>query len=272
MVNNWFGVAQKLRSPQGRQEVAIWSRRAAANLADFLREPVLVFAAFYFVAAAIAQPFYVPSGSMQPSLAIGDLLIVTKFSYGYNRYSLPFAGGETPKTRLFASQPQAGDVVVFRKPGETGTTLVKRVVGVPGDRVQMRSGHLWINGRELPLHAEGYGKAEDGPDEASPGTYFTVARYTETLPNGRQHIIFKKKWGTPYDDTVEYVVPQGHLFVMGDNRDDSADSRADVGFLPVGNVMGRAQFILASVDFVNADGILGWPMQFRVKRLLSRIH
>ncbi|GAA0537081.1 signal peptidase I [Rhizomicrobium palustre] len=267
----WNTAAEKLRSRDGRQEIATWLRRNAYHVADYLREPVMVFAAFYFVASAIAQPFYVPSGSMQPSLAIGDLLIATKYSYGYNRYSLPFAGGDTPKTRLFASLPQAGDVVVFRKPGDTATTLVKRVVGLPGDRVQMRAGHLWINGKELSLKAEGYGKVEDGPGEPSPGTYFTVARYTETLPNGREHPVFKKYWGTAYDETVEYHVPEGHLFVMGDNRDDSADSRADVGFLPVGNVMGRAQFVLASVDFVNASGIWAWPLQFRVKRLLSRI-
>lgn len=245
-------------------------------LARWAREPVLVFACVYFVAAAIAQPFYVPSGSMQPTLGIGDLLLASKFSYGYNRYSLPFASGPTPHDRLFAATPQPGDVVVFRKPGNTSVALVKRVIGLPGDRIQMRGGRLWINGRELPLEPAGVGRVEDGPGETNPGTYFEVDRYIETLPNGRKHPIYKKILDAPYDDTGVYVVPRGHLFVMGDNRDDSADSRIPVwengvGYLPIGNVMGRARIVVASVDFVNARGLWEWPLKLRWKRTLNRV-
>ncbi len=256
-----------------------WLGNPRERLIAFLhwaKEPVLVFAAVYMGAAALAQPFYVPSGSMQPTLGIGDLLIATKFSYGYNRYSLPFSSGPAPSQRLFGELPEVGDVVVFRSPNNTAVSLVKRVVGLPGDHIQMKAGRLCINGRELPLRPAGTGKVEDGPGEAAPGTYFDAARYIETLPNGREHPIFKKVWGAPYDDTPEYVVPAGNIFVMGDNRDDSADSRiaqedGGVGYLPAANVVGRAQVILASVDFVNTRGVWEWPLEFRLSRLLNRV-
>lgn len=279
----WRDLTDALRRAQATRlpgETAPWLRNIILAIFGFLyywlKEPVLVFVGFYMISAAIAQPFYVPSGSMQPTLAIGDLLLATKYSYGYNRYSLPFAGGTTPQQTLFAHTPEQGDVIVFRKPGNESVTLVKRVVGLPGDHLQMRGGRLWINGQELAVSPAGTGQVEDGPGEPAPGAYLTAASFIETLPNGRTHIIFKKGQ-SPYDDTVVYVVPQGHLFVMGDNRDDSADSRfpiedGGVSYLPIANVMGKAQVVVASVDFVNASGVWAWPLQWRVKRLFTPIH
>jgi len=259
--------AEALRSassllPRDVRAALVWLAEPAAAV-------VLVFSA----TTAVAQPFYVPSGSMQPTLAIGDLLLANKWSYGYTRLSIPFVGGATPEHRLFEQMPKVGDVVVFHL-ADRSSALVKRVIGLPGDRIQMKSGRLWINGRELALAPAGYGPDEDGPGEPAPGTYFKVAKFIETLPNGVQHPIFKKYTGAPLDDTGVYVVPPRHLFMMGDNRDDSSDSRVPVdeggvGYVPIGDLVGRASVIVASVDYANARGVWEWPFRLRSSRILD---
>ncbi len=158
-----------------------------------------------------------PSGSMLPSLQIGDQLLVTKFPYGYSRYSLPLPLAPASPERLLGKLPDYGDVVVFRLPRDPSQTYVKRVVGLPGDRVQMREGRLWINGKELPLQTAGTGSAMETDD----GT-LTAPRYVETLPNGREHPIFKLRWNGELDNTRRFAVGADQIFVMGDNRDDSA--------------------------------------------------
>jgi signal peptidase I len=220
---------------------------------------------------AVAQPFYIPSGSMEPTLQIGDALLGSKFAYGYSRWSLPYGLGPSSQTRLFGRMPARGDIVIFRKPGDTGTILIKRVIGLPGDRIQMVHGRLVINGHLVPLEAEGTGRVEDGHGDMEP-----VGKFTETLPGGVRHTIFKMGWDGPLDDTPVYKVPAHCFFAMGDNRDNSLDSRVPqdeggVGFVPAENLMARADVMLGSYDFLNAQLPLHWLGEIRLSRFLRLI-
>ncbi|HYM18617.1 MAG TPA: signal peptidase I [Micropepsaceae bacterium] len=187
------------------------------------------------------QPFNIPSGSMEDTLLIGDYLFVSKAAYGYSRYSFPF--GIVPFSgRFMASAPKRGDVVVFKFPGDNSTDYIKRLIGLPGDRIQMKDGVLYINDKAVPkVKVDDY--VED--DLGSP---HHVPKYRETLPNGVSYYVLDRTPDGDLDNTQVFVVPEGHYFMMGDNRDNSADSRANVGYVPFENFVGKAEIIFFSKD------------------------
>lgn len=192
----------------------------------------------------IAQPFRIPSGSMQPTLEVGDYIVVTKWSYGYGRYSFAPLEGLLPHGRLFGHQPDRGDVVVFRPPPEPDRDFIKRLIGMPGDRIQVIDGLLHINGE--PVQREALGLVDF---ENEDGVIERIEAYRETLPNGVSYTTFDRGM-TELDNTRVYVVPEGQFFMMGDDRDNSADSRVPsvVGYVPFDNLVGPAQFVVASFD------------------------
>ncbi|MEL6375049.1 MAG: signal peptidase I [Pseudomonadota bacterium] len=187
------------------------------------------------------QPFNIPSGSMKPTLLVGDYLFVSKLSYGYSRYSFPF-GFDLFSGRIFASKPKPGDVIVFKYPRDNSTDYIKRLIAVPGDRVAMKSGVLYINGEAVKKRSLGMFKT------VREGRPITIPMYEEELPNGVKYRVLDERPDHHLDDVDEITVRAGHYFLMGDNRDNSTDSRAkwDVGEVPFQNLVGRADIIFFS--------------------------
>jgi signal peptidase I len=218
------------------------------------------------------QPFNIPSGSMENTLLVGDYLFVSKLSYGYSRYSftIPFTGIPIVplKGRLFGAAPKRGDVVVFKLPRETDKDYIKRIIGLPGDRIFVKGGVVYINGTPVTKERDGSFVA---PDEGGR----PIRRYRETLPNGVSYYVLDSEPNGFYDNTREYVVPEGHYFVMGDNRDNSVDSRDQsrrgVGFVPYENLVGRAEVVFFSVDDLRLWAPWHWPFDIRWHRFFSLV-
>ena len=210
------------------------------------------------------QPFSIPSCSMRPTLLEGDYLFVTKWAYGYSHYSLPFSP-DIFSGRIWGSEPERGEVVVFKYPPDPSMDYIKRVIGLPGDRIQVRSGQLFINGVGVPR--EKVGQIDD-PDVTEMNRPVDV--YRETLPNGVSYDTLDLTPNGIGDDTREYVVPEGHYFMMGDNRDNSTDSRFAVGYVPYDNLVGRANIIFFSIaGGASPLEIWKWPTEMRPTRLLN---
>ena len=208
------------------------------------------------------EPFNIPSGSMVPSLLVGDYLFVSKSSYGYSRYSFPFGiapfGG-----RIFAEKPKRGDVAVFRQPTDPAVAFIKRVIGVPGDQIQVKNGILFIN--DVPVKRSYLGSAT-----ATNGyTTMNFKVYEETLPNGSRHLIQERSDSDSFDNTAVYLVPGDHYFMMGDNRDNSRDSRTtSVGMVPAENLVGRADRLFFSHNGkARIWEFWKWPFAIRYGRI-----
>lgn len=218
------------------------------------------------IRTVLFQPFTIPSGSMMPTLLVGDYLFVNKFSYGFSKYSLPFSPNLF-SGRIFGSDPERGDVVVFRLPPNPEVDYIKRLIGLPGDRIQMREGILYVNNKPVPKVEEGKFTSDY---RADPGVDVPV--YVETLDNGVKYKTLDQVQNGLGDNTREFIVPQGHYFMMGDNRDNSLDSRFDVGFVPAENLIGRASVIFFSLgndtSFLN---VWEWPANMRWERLFKAV-
>lgn len=223
------------------------------------------------------EMFNIPSGSMIPTLQVGDFVLVSKASYGYSRFSFPFSPNLF-SGRVLGAEPHRGDVAVFRFTKNTSVDYIKRVVGLPGDHIQVTGGRLFLNGVEVPRRSEGHYEVRDENDRLLSGE-----RYREVLPGsgGRppvEHEILKLTDEGFANDTPEYVVPQGYFFAMGDDRDDSADSRFqgdgpdDLGFVPMQNLVGRAPLVLFSIDLRHPGWeVWYWPAEIRWGRFLHSV-
>ncbi|WP_215745379.1 MULTISPECIES: signal peptidase I [Gluconobacter] len=221
-------------------------RQLTRDILSFL--PVLL--GFLTIHSALAAAYVVPSASMEPTLMIGDQIGVVVPSYGLSTANLPFGDALRPSSetegRLFGHLPHRGDVVVFRAPANLHQSWVKRVIGLPGDRIALVHGHVILNGTELPWKERGPAR-----EESRRGVWLPAERYEETLPGNVRHDILKLSQDGELDNVTPFTVPANHLFVMGDNRDNSADSRVSVadggvGLLPVWNLQGQARAVLWS--------------------------
>ena len=213
-----------------------------AEIVDTVRTVAVALAAAVVIQTVAFQPFTIPSASMEPGLIVGDYLVVSKFAYGWSRASLPF-NPPLPSGRLFEHLPKRGDVVIFRRPSNPQETWIKRVIGLPGDTVSVSGGVVTVNGQALAQRVLGPGLDLDAPGRP-------VEQVEERQADGRAYVTFDGGQGLEGDERPAQVVPDGQLFVMGDNRDNSLDSRwspdVGVGLLPVGNVVGRAEIVVAS--------------------------
>jgi signal peptidase I len=221
------------------------------------------------VRTLLFQPFNIPSGSLVPTLLIGDYLFVSKYAYGYSKHSIPFSP-PIFSGRILSSEPKRGDIAVFKLPKDGSTDYIKRVIGLPGDRIQMIDGVLNINGQAVKRQ-----RIADYETQDPWGKVVKVPQYLETLPNGVTHVVIERDGDKGYwDNTYVYQVPAGHFFMMGDNRDNSTDSRdeASVGYVPFENFVGRAEIIFFSLD-EGASGwkVWEWPWTVRWSRIFTPV-
>ena len=243
------------------------SRKKTGGVSETIKTVVYAVLIALVVRTTLFEPFNIPSKSMVPTLLVGDYLFVSKYSYGYSHHSFPFSL-HLFDGRVFSREPQRGDIIVFKFPPDNHTDYIKRLIGLPGDRVQVTHRVLYINGKATEREP-----IADYSDSDFFGGKQILTRFIETLPGGRRHLIIEHPGAgseTSMDNTQEFVVPPGHYFMMGDNRDNSDDSRMHVGYVPAENLVGRAEII-----FFSTDGSAAlwepwkWPWAIRWGRFLT---
>ena len=238
------------------------SKRRSEGKFEFIKTIIMAGALALGFRSLLFEPFNIPSGSMIPTLLVGDYLFVSKYSYGYSRYSFPLSLAPFDG-RIFEMLPERGDVAVFRQPKNESIAFIKRIVGLPGDRIQVVNGVLRINDVAVKRDRKGFATASDGYNLIR----FTV--YQETLPNGKSYMIQERSDDDLLDNTNVFSVPEGHYFMIGDNRDNSRDSRTTtVGMVPAENLVGRAERLFFSHNSsANLWEIWKWPLAIRYGRL-----
>lgn len=238
-----------------------------------IKEWIIVLTSFTLVSCFLFQPFKIPSGSMIPTLLVGDFLIVNKFCYGYSNDSFrigtfTFPLPQITKRLLSDNLPQRGEVVVFRNEKDRNMNYIKRIIGLPGDKIEIINGVVNINDKPVQLKESGEYSTIENQD------YIVYKKYIETLPNGYEHVIIKRfNFGEAMLDNVgPFFVPEGHYFMMGDNRDNSQDSRVmeAVGFIPLNNIMGRAECLFFSSS-CSIWEVFKWPFSLRFERFFTSI-
>lgn len=254
--------------PSAKEDAHQPPLNAKEELAELFKTFLIAVFLAVFIRTFFYEPFNIPSGSMRPTLEVGDYLFVNKPAYGFSRYSFPF-GFAPLEGRIWAAEPQRGDVIVFKLPTNTHIDYIKRLIGLPGDTIQVRKGRLYINGERVERESLGLRKVDTS-------NYGEIAmhEYIETLPGGAVHHIYEESDEGALDNTDVYTVPDGHYFMMGDNRDNSQDSRVTsaVGFVPFENIVGRADVIFFSTNgYAEMIEFWKWPWSIRYNRLFTDI-
>ena len=214
----------------------------------------------------IFEPFNIPSGSMKPNLLVGDFIFVSKWSYGYSKHSLPFSIKLIPN-KIFNKYPSRGDIVVFKTPADNRTDYIKRVIGLPGDKIKIKDGSIIINDTIIPKI-----KIKDFVDKNNNGKKHRIRQYKELFYDLEFNVLDLTDHGL-VDNTTEYLVPDNYFFVMGDNRDNSQDSRfiSNVGYIPMKNLIGKAQYIFFSLENSRFYELWRWPKAIRYQRIIKKI-
>ena len=257
-----------LRTIDGPKDASTW-----ASIRETVKVGLQALLIALVVRTLLFQPFNIPSGSLIPTLLIGDYLFVSKYSFGYSKYSLPLSEylPFQAKGRVWGAEPKRGDIAVFKLPKVNATDYIKRVIGLPGDKIQVVEGVLTINGKAVKRERIADYETLDAFGQAT-----RVPQYTETLPGGVAHRVIERDGDHGFWDNTElYTVPANHFFMMGDNRDNSTDSRdlASVGYVPFENFVGRAEMIFFSIDEgTPAWQLWRWPTEVRWNRLFTTIH